>query len=152
LEEITANEIFEAQPVTHTVPTPAVKMVTRPLPPAWLQVSQGLLNLEAAMPRFAYDLPFFVEMFQEFCEKIPERIQELNAALAADDALQLQRLSHNLKGVAANFGAEELFSIALDLESSGRQGNLSGAQSLVDRMAALTGRLNTVLEELRQLS
>jgi PAS domain S-box-containing protein len=99
-------------------------------------ISTEPINLEKAMPRFDYDKDFFIEMLGEFVEHLEERMQLLRKALAAQDAEELARLAHNLKGASANFNAEELNKAALELEVRSKNGDLGGAAELIARIEA----------------
>jgi HPt (histidine-containing phosphotransfer) domain-containing protein len=101
------------------------------------------------MPRFNNDLGFYIEMLQEFNDHLKERVQELRDALAAGDASLVQRLGHNLKGVAANFGAGELAAAALELETKSRTNDLAEAQGTVDQIETKIPELGAFLEELK---
>jgi HPt (histidine-containing phosphotransfer) domain-containing protein len=110
------------------------------------------IDLESALPRFNNDLAFYIEMDEEFYANLSERTRELKAALAAGDAPLVYRLSHNLKGVAANFGANELSTLAAGLESKGRQNDLSGTLELVEQIESQFPKLGAFLEDLKRLS
>jgi PAS domain S-box-containing protein len=99
------------------------------------------LDLQACLPRFDHDLNFFLEMLSAFVEHLPGRVVDLQAALQSHDAPALERLAHNLKGVAANFEAGRLRSLAYELEQRACQGDLSSAPGLVENIAAEIPRL-----------
>jgi len=94
------------------------------------------IDMQSALPRFNDDIDFFIQLFQEFISHLEDRIAELNVALAADDALRVSRLGHNLKGLASNFSAHELTAIGAELENRGKQGDLSQAKDLIEGIAA----------------
>jgi signal transduction histidine kinase/CheY-like chemotaxis protein len=109
-----------------------------------------LIDLDNSLPRFNHDRDFFLEMFTEFVEQMPERANDLSTAVQDQDSETLCRLGHNLKGLASNFGAGTLVSLARDLEAQARQGNLSGAPQLVGGIQAEIPRLVEYLEELQK--
>jgi PAS domain S-box-containing protein len=108
------------------------------------------VDLQAAMPRFSGNQSLYIEMFQEFHAQLPERSLELKKSLAAGDAPQIHRLGHNLKGVAASFGAGRLASLAMELEVKGQQRDLSEAQGLIEQIEAEIPRLSSFLEDLKR--
>jgi HPt (histidine-containing phosphotransfer) domain-containing protein len=110
----------------------------------------AMIDLKSAMPRFNNDLAFYIEMVEEFYTNLLERVLELKAALASSDAPLVHRLGHNLKGVAANFGAGELVAPAAGLEIKGRQNDLSGAQELVEQIETQVPKLGAFLEDLKR--
>jgi two-component system, sensor histidine kinase and response regulator len=108
-------------------------------------ISTEPINLEKAMPRFDYDKAFFNEMLGEFVEHLEERIELLRKALSSQNADELARLAHNLKGASANFNAENLNASALELETRSKDGDLSGAEELIARIEAELPRLRDFL-------
>ncbi len=137
-------------------------------PPAQLGASKNLLfegqnflsartpesptpvDLQAAMPRFGDNLSLYIEMFQEFHSQLPVRSLELKKSLANRDALQIHRLGHSLKGLAANFGADRLASLARELDVKGQQSDLSETQSLIEQIEAEIPKLGSFLEDLKR--
>jgi len=113
-------------------------------------VAAGPVNLPGALPRFNHDQAFFTEMLQEFVDHLAERTQELRAALQAGDDQAVNRLAHNLKGVAASFAADPLAACALELEMCGRKKDLENALPFVEAIERETPRLASFLEELKR--
>jgi HPt (histidine-containing phosphotransfer) domain-containing protein len=101
------------------------------------------------MPRFNYDFDFFIEMLGDVVAHLPERIQEMKSACLAQDADCLHRSAHNLKGLAANFGASGLTELARTLETNGREGDLSQAEALIAGIEAEIPRLQAFYQELQ---
>jgi PAS domain S-box-containing protein len=158
LAEIGDDEILSEAPVPEPAPSEAPVQATPDISSAKTAVLPPLtsvleekysIKLGTAMPRFNNDLGFYIEMLQEFNDHLKERVQELRDALAAGDASLIQRLGHNLKGVAANFGAGELAAAALELETKGRTNDLAEAQGTVDQIETKIPELGAFLEELK---
>jgi len=115
--------------------------------PAQAVTGEGVspIDLLKAMPRFGDDKVFFVEMLNEFVEHLEERVKTLREALQAQDAKTLGRLAHNLKGAAANFNAEQLVFIAVEIETLGQAGDLSGIEEVIVKIEAEIPRLKAFL-------
>ena len=92
------------------------------------------INLESVLYRFGDDRAFMMEMFNEYMERLPERLAEFHKALRDNDPATLGRVAHNLKGISQNFNAEPLAIISQALERVGVSENLAGAQELVDHL------------------
>jgi two-component system sensor histidine kinase BarA len=99
------------------------------------------MDVQGAMPRFDNDREFFMEMCQEFLKNLPLRMVELRSSLQKKDSATFTRAAHNLKGISANFNATPTNRIAAQLETMGRQDDLSTAASLLDQLDAETSRL-----------
>jgi HPt (histidine-containing phosphotransfer) domain-containing protein len=89
-------------------------------------------------------------MFTEFVNELPERVNDLVTAAENQDAQTLCRLSHNLKGLASNFGADTLVALSRELEGETRQGKLTGAPFLVGRLLAEIPRYKDCLVEIQR--
>jgi CheY-like chemotaxis protein/HPt (histidine-containing phosphotransfer) domain-containing protein len=92
------------------------------------------INYESALFRLGDDKPFLKQMLEEFMDHLPDRLREMNAALGADDLRQLNRLAHNLKGIALNFGADTLANLALSLEEACKREVEADASFLVQQV------------------
>jgi len=89
-----------------------------------------------------------MEMFREYKDHLPGRLEEIHAALRDGDASRLTRLAHNLKGVSLNFSAEAVADTALKLEEIGKREDLTDAPALVAQLDAEVGRLQDHLNKI----
>ena len=62
------------------------------------------------------DDSFFRDLVQIFLDDSPQRIAEIEQALARGDTRQLTLAAHSLKGSSSNFGADRLRSLSEQLE------------------------------------
>jgi CheY-like chemotaxis protein/HPt (histidine-containing phosphotransfer) domain-containing protein len=131
----------ESMPSTEAESTP-------PVSPADSYEGVVPVNFDAALDRFDGDRDFLMEMFKEYKDHLPGRLQELDAALQAGDANRLARLAHNLKGVSLNFSAEAVADIALKLEEIGKREDLTDASTLVSQLRTEVGRLQDYLNKI----
>src|SRR5687768_17320373 len=106
------------------------------------------VDFDAALDRFDGDQGFMMEMFKEFKDHLPGRLEEIHAALRDGDASRLARLAHNLKGVSLNFSAEPVADLALKLEEIGKRESLTGASVLIDQLDTEVHRLQDFLKEI----
>src|SRR5689334_19234681 len=61
-------------------------------------------DLQASLTRLGGSHDLFQSLVQFFLEDCPGLLQQLRAALDRDDAMQVERAGHSIKGLAANFG------------------------------------------------
>lgn len=80
------------------------------------------------------DKAFEAELLQLFVEDTRSHLSKLAEAIARDDADQVRRLAHHLKGASANVGALGLSEAAGILETEARQANLNPAPALQQQM------------------
>jgi HPt (histidine-containing phosphotransfer) domain-containing protein len=78
------------------------------------------------------------ELAQIFVEDTPDLLQQLEQAIALDDAQEARRAVHSVKGLAATFFARPTVELAKQLELDASKGDL-------------TTLLNGGLEQLRDL-
>jgi PAS domain S-box-containing protein len=88
------------------------------------------------------------QLVRLFLADYPKRLKEINKAIQSGDAAALQAAAHALKGSVGNFSAKKAFAAAQQLESIGKEGDLSAAGQA---SATLDAELQLVSEELKQL-
>jgi len=106
------------------------------------------IDLKATLPRFGGSFAGFAAVFKRFESSQGGVVAEVRALLADGDRVRAGQLIHRLRGVAANLGATEVASQALDLEQALR-GEDEAALAL--RLARLETALATVLQAAREL-
>jgi HPt (histidine-containing phosphotransfer) domain-containing protein len=93
------------------------------------------LDFERVEEATGGDYEFMKELVDLFLEDATERLRELEAALATNDAEQLGKCAHKLKGSSANVGADHMSHLAKSLEERAKQSNLDQADELVAMIA-----------------
>ncbi len=81
-----------------------------------------------------------------FADGIPSDVAKLKAAIAQGDARQIHATAHFIKGAAANIFANEIRTVAADIERAGTQGDIGAAGAL---MATLEARFVDFLKHPR---
>ena len=113
-------------------------------PPVDLTVMAGLRELGA--PGEPDPLAELIELFMA---DAPERLQQMQAALAAGDAPLLRTLAHTCKGSANNLGARPMAAVSARLEEDAKAGELSGAPARLEQLRAEYARVEQVLRDER---
>src|SRR5688500_10589394 len=101
-------------------------------PPAG--TSPPVCNWEAFVERLGGDRLLARDMARAFVSDAPRLLEELQTAAHSRDGDALRRAAHALKGAAGNFQAVETVTLAAQMELTARDGNLTAALSLVDRL------------------
>lgn len=94
------------------------------------------------------DASFLRELIGVYLEDTPQRLAELDAALACGDAAVATRAAHTIKGSSSNFGATRLADQAQLIEAKCKAGDCASAQTLVP---ALKAEILLVTDELHRL-
>lgn len=82
------------------------------------------LDREVALSRVGGDMELLQEIAQLFLDDSARMLADIESAVQARDAKNLDRSAHTLKGCVLNFGAQRLYEAALALERMGRNGQL----------------------------
>lgn len=76
------------------------------------------------------------DMLTKFLEYVPERLDALDAALAADDVPQMAKEAHAIKSTSGNVGAHALMDFARQIEHAAREGDAAALPGLVPQVRA----------------
>ena len=91
---------------------------------------------------------FVLEIIDTYNEETAALIEQLRAALAAQDAATFRRCAHSIKSSSASLGALAFSQEARELELLGKEGDLSEAGPKVERLGADFSFVRRALEEL----
>jgi CheY-like chemotaxis protein len=108
----------------------------------------GLIDHKLALERMGGDAELLKQVARLFTEHAPQWVAESAAALKANDAKTLKRLSHTLKSAADNLGASAAVETARSIEQLAAQQQLADAGELLDR---LNQQVKGVLREAAEL-
>lgn len=111
-------------------------------------MSEEIFDRKTALEQMGGDEELMVELVEVFLEDLPERLQEIEAALAAGDAETLSRAAHTLKGSVGNFAAHAAYETAFELETLAKQGT-EGADQVYAKLGAQIELLKKALGELQ---
>jgi two-component system sensor histidine kinase/response regulator len=112
-----------------------------------------ILDMQDALLRFNNDRHFYLDNLSEFIQSLPDRQEKLDQALKTQNWTDLATYAHNLKGVAANFGAKQLSTLASDLDGycQDRKIRLAGKtiREIHQNIATLAEAANKITEQQR---
>ncbi len=100
-----------------------------PLPPPL--DPDAVFDSQNALSRFGYDRDFFRTLLEDFLQTLPQKMETMRMALEQGKPDILSYQAHNLKGVAANFGAMRLSNLAHKLDEASKAGEMDQAASLI---------------------
>ncbi len=112
-----------------------------------------VLHLHEFLERIQNDRALLWELLDIFVEDFRQKRGQLYEALQNNDAIQVRKLAHALKGSSANISAHQLAAVLLELERMGKNNALAGADKLLADMdtkfEALLVRISRLREELK---
>lgn len=89
--------------------------------PAQGKPGEARLDWQAALRNLDGDEELLIELSEMFLTQCPELLAEIEKAISAKQAMDLQRAAHTLKGSAHIIGAQAVAAAALRLEEIGRE-------------------------------
>jgi HPt (histidine-containing phosphotransfer) domain-containing protein len=92
------------------------------------------VNMKSAMERFDNDMEFFKKMVDEFLSYVPEQIKSLEEAVKSGKADEVNNIGHSIKGAAGMLSADKVSSVALSIETKGRNHDISDVPKLIDEL------------------
>ncbi len=81
------------------------------------------------------DKELAVEIIGIFQDQVPVILTEIDRAIQAGDARQLQQAAHTLKGASGNVGAMVIYGLALSLETVGKNNEMQKAAELLEKIS-----------------
>ncbi len=106
---------------------------------------ESILNLSEAMTNLDGDAELLEEILDIFIDTAEDQLQNIQNCIEAEDVKQVAVQAHGMKGGASNFCAKKFVRSALRLEIKAKDGNLDGAQELLEGMKA-------AFEDLKEVS
>ena len=98
--------------------------------------SSDIWDQRALLASLAGDEEILSTLLNSFCETVPERLDQLQAAVATGDFEQVESIAHRIKGGAAQLQAEQLRHHAQRLEQAARNQESETVASLGPEMHA----------------
>ncbi len=109
----------------------------------------GVFDYEQCLSRLGGDRELFDEVLQIFLEDAPLLLAQAAASLANGDIAALERATHTLKGLSANFAAPAATTAAYTVELLAREHRLDSAATCFPQLEAEVHRLEMALRNFR---
>lgn len=107
------------------------------------------INFKEVLARFDNDIDFFANLMGEFVENLPEKIEALKTAYIEDDKNSVNRIAHNIKGMALNFSAGNIANLASKIELLAKESNLQEVSILLNEIDKEILVLQSFWEEMK---
>lgn len=92
------------------------------------------MDFEKALNEFEGDEALLMEILKGFMKNVRGQIKVIQQALMSQDADQVRREAHSIKGGASNLRADELSRFAFELENIGKSGKLERGIEALKRL------------------
>jgi CheY-like chemotaxis protein len=111
----------------------------------------AIIDYRGALERLGGDESLFCDIVRLFDRDAPELLRRIRTCISENDAAELQRAAHSLKGLAANFGAKDAMDSAYRLEQMGKSLSLDGAENGATDLENEVARLDQALSPYREM-
>jgi len=112
---------------------------------------EALFNSQQFLQSLAGDKELAEELLAAFMEDSPIRSHSLDNAIDAGDTEAVSRLAHSLKGMCGVVRADALVNLALSMERTAENGDLTKAKGLhatfTDKLAEIHAEMTAYLGE-----
>ncbi|PAY18363.1 hypothetical protein CKO51_16840 [Rhodopirellula sp. SM50] len=132
------------QQISPSESSPAADVTTPAAPPE----STDVIDLEFAQTRIPGGAQGVKEVAQLLIDECPKMIHEIREGLANQDANQVRRGAHTLKGSADWFAAKRVVATAKRLENHAHDGDLDSASTVLPELEAEVRQLVDAVKEL----
>ncbi|MCP4716535.1 MAG: hypothetical protein GY868_15550, partial [Deltaproteobacteria bacterium] len=105
-----------------------------------------VFNRAEMMERLDNDEELIVMLLKSFAKNIHLNFTELQQALDDKNAEMVHLLGHTIKGSSANVSADAMRNVALEIEKSGKAGDITKAAELFEDLKKEFGRFTEVLQ------
>src|SRR5690349_3269625 len=102
-----------------------------------------------SVARLGGDRDLFLDIIEIFLEDSPMYLEQAKQALAEGDLATLERASHTLKGMSANFAAAGAVAAAYAVELHAREHRLENAAACFPQLQSQVQQLDAALREFR---
>lgn len=107
--------------------------------------SDRKIDLSGALRRLRGDNDLLLELINFFLEDYPQVAADLHRAARENRGDDLALAAHSMKGLAANFDAQQVVETAGAIEQHAKGGNLASAAELIPSLDAAIERLSADL-------
>lgn len=112
------------------------------------RLAEAGLDCTEMIGRFMDNEEMFLKYFKKFFGAADSVMDELSAAVAADDHSVIENRAHALKGLSGNIGLNGVFVPAKKIVDDVRNGVFDSFQTDLDRMKAAYSTARSVFEKL----
>lgn len=111
-------------------------------------MNNDVLDRAALLEELGNDQEFLKESLAMLCEDAPALLREIRSAANNYDTETLWKRAHSMKSMVGNFFALRSFDLACQLETMGRQGDLTNVVEGIGHLEVEIQRLITAIERL----
>jgi CheY-like chemotaxis protein/HPt (histidine-containing phosphotransfer) domain-containing protein len=104
-------------------------------------------NFDAALARLGGNRQLLLELMAFFREDVPVLIRSIEEGMMRNDHPFVERASHSIKGLAANFDASQVVALALGLEKTASANRLNEVEPILQQLQDAIRSLEGAFDE-----
>ncbi len=90
-----------------------------------------MIDIQKLADQLGLEAEDYTELIDLYIETTKSDLEDLKTALVDQDAKEVHRKSHSIKGSSGNMGLMELYETAKEIDDNARADNLEGLEELV---------------------
>jgi CheY-like chemotaxis protein len=149
-EEWSENPEWRNRELQESTPRFSSEMSDRQSQSETLTTSQQLFDAERVMRNLGVDRKLLMMLAGFFIESVPPMLQDLTTATKHQNAADMQRIAHSLRGLAATFSPPEVLDLARKIEIAAQNDDIEEATALLPALHQGLAQLTTELQSYRQ--
>ncbi len=110
--------------------------------------SEYAYDIEGFANELETDMETIAGLFSSYFTEMKGEISSMQTYLSAKDWVMLERVIHNIKGVSANLGINDVFSEAEKFDILLKKGENSNADIFVEGIAVLISNAEGIIREI----
>ncbi|MCX7711342.1 MAG: Hpt domain-containing protein [Clostridia bacterium] len=103
-------------------------------------------DIQGLTDELEVELKDIVRLFSNYFEEMQSEMSEMEKFLSQKDWVMLQRVAHNIKGVSANLGIQDVFSEAAAFDAMLKAGITESAVQYVNGIKTLLKNANAEVD------
>jgi HPt (histidine-containing phosphotransfer) domain-containing protein len=104
------------------------------------------VNTDELLDRIGHDAELLQEVIELFYNEYPSHIEKIRSALAENNAEQVAKAAHTLKGSISNFACPSAFEAVYQLEQTAKNNTLDKTEDAIQTVDKKVQELRPVLE------
>lgn len=108
-----------------------------------------ILDIQGALKRLCGDQLLLQDVFQNFLQHFPERLNKLKTAIQKCNAEEIAFQAHAVKGTTSQIGAKTCTALAISLEEMAKERNMQNTPKLMEQLEQESQKVVQILQNLQ---
>ncbi len=114
--------------------------------------NSDIIDLKKTLSRLDGDCDLLKSLISYFLEGYDNYLMTIRNSIAEENFKETQRSAHTFKGAVSNFNAQQVFNIASEIETLGRENNFTNINQAFDQLLTEAERLKKALNDYAEIN